>query len=124
MKIWFTVQGVEVRKNCRLDRVIGRMCTLRQSLSNESFKAREGTRMRIIGDDRRGWALSLTEPCECCGLTGRIYSVPWEAVAVDGPVPAPPTKSALEAAKLLGGEEAADELVKQWERKRYWYEKD
>lgn len=105
----------------RLDRVEGRMCTLRVATNNKEFKAAAGTRMQIIGSSAgKGWYLALKEPCKCCGLSGRIFGIPWRDVVIDGAPPKPPTKAAIDAAFKLGGQPAADELRRKWKRRRYW----
>ena len=49
-----------------------------------------------------------------------MATLSWETILIDGPVPSPPTKKALEAARLVGGDTAADQLMKAWRRKRYF----
>lgn len=125
MKLWFVGEdGVPVLKECRLDRVVGRLCRARVPMSNANMKCPKGTRLKIIGYERQGWDLQLPEACQHCGLTGRVHSVPWQEILIDGPVPKPPSKEAIESARLLGGEEAAEALVKKWKRKMHYYEED
>lgn len=125
MKLWFKLDdGQLVLKECRLDRVVGRMCTLKSSHGNAESLFKAGTRLMIRDHEHNGWFLQLPEPCKCCGLTGRLSGIAWEGIVIDGPVPTPPTKKALEAAYALGGQEAYDQLVRAWKRKRYLYDDD
>lgn len=122
MKLWFKLEdGQVVLKECRLDRVMGRMCETRVPLGNEMMKVPKGTRLKVRGyQNHQGWWLQLPEPCKCCGLTGRITSVGWTEILIDGPVPVPPTKKALDAAMALGGEAAVVQMLRAWRRVRHY----
>ncbi len=121
MKLWFKLDdGQVVLKECRLDRVLGRQAVLKQQAGNKEAKFPAGTRLVIRGVDHSGWSLELPTPCRCCKLTGRICGISWEGILIDGPVPAPPSKAALDAARLVGGDAAVDQLMRAWKRKRYY----
>lgn len=101
------------------------MCTSKTQFRNQQFRAPTGTRFLIIGyTNHGGWTLRLPEPCKCCQLTGLVHEVGWNEVLIDGPVPAPPSKAALEAAFLTGGEEARAAMERAWSRPNRYFDPD
>lgn len=104
-----------IKRDVKLTRVVGKICTALYDMENKHFRAPAGTRFVIDGIGHQGFELELEEQCKCCGLYGRISRVGWTSVVIDGDPPMPPSKAALETARLTGGEGAAEEMLEQWE---------
>jgi hypothetical protein len=111
--------GRQVEADCRLDRVVGRMCELLVDVQNCDFKASRGDVFKIDGlEHHRGWRLEKPARCECCGLSGLVSGVGWRRVIVIGDPPSAPTRATYEAADAIGGPTAVEKIGLDWRRDR------
>lgn len=126
LKFWTPTRGVVIA-DVKLQRVIKRYAMLTCGLKNSDFRAAPGQRFIIEGMyHNKGFNLELPQACPCCGLAGRVTSVPWDHVLIAGEPPAEPSKKAIEAADLLH-EHGGLKLKRLWEalgRDHWWWRKE